>query len=43
MIIKDGCAIVGTDKIAMRRLERGMKLQPEVDEKEIKMWQRNPK
>ena len=44
MIIRDGCAIVGTDKIAMRRLERGTKLlSPEVDDKEIKMWRHNPK
>ena len=43
MIIREGCAIVGKDKISMRRLQRGAKLAPEVDHKEIKMWRHNPK
>ena len=43
MIIRDGCAIVGTDKISMRRLDRSaIRTNPEVTETQIKMWRSNP-
>lgn len=45
MIIREGCAIVGTEKIAMRRVVDAQDKRNinGVDESEIKVWQRNPK